>query len=157
MSGSLPATVPVTIRLEQQLDHEPALVFDAYADVDQRAQWGPPPGEIVVFRSHDFRIGGTDHFVRGARPSPRISGTTHYEQIVDNERVAFVERLVDSDDQLLTMSLVTWTIAPSETGTLLAVTDQTTSVFGSRPIEGWKYRYTVMLDRLTQHLANTAG
>ncbi|MDH3680550.1 MAG: SRPBCC domain-containing protein [Acidimicrobiia bacterium] len=152
-----PAIVPVTIQVERNLRQRPELVFDAYADVDQRVRWRASSDEPVVFQSHDFRVGGTDHFVRGLPGSPSCAGTTCYEHIATNERIVFTERFVDSGDQLLAISVVTWTIAPSGTGALLIITDQTTSVVGSGPIEGSRYAYQVMLDRLARHLADRVG
>lgn len=154
MSDPLPTVVPVTIRVDRQLDHVPEVVFDAYADIDQRAQWNARVDEVVVFESHDFQVGGTDHFARSPLNGQSLSGITRYEHIVQNECLVFTERLVNSNDQLLAISLITWLIAPSETGARIDITDQTTSVVGSRPIEGTRYRYEVMLDRLTRHLAD---
>lgn len=151
------AIVPVTVRLERILDHRPALVFDAYADVDQRAQWYVSSDEVVIYESHDFRVAGTDQFRCGHRDDPSFASTVRYEHIVDNRCILFTERLRDSADQLLAISVVTWTMAPSGAGTLLAVTDQTTSVVGSAPIEGSKYGYEVMVDRLAGHLADRGG
>jgi len=157
MSRRLPAIVPVMREFERKFEQSPEVIFDAYADIDQRAQWCRHFDEVVLFDSHDFQVGGTDHFVRRTPEHPKVAGTVRYEHIEDNERIVFTERDVDSHGRLRTISVVTWTFLPSGTGTLLAITDQTTSIVGSRPIEGRAYEYEVMLDRLTQHLSDTVG
>jgi uncharacterized protein YndB with AHSA1/START domain len=155
MLQRLPAVVPVMREFERKLKQSPEIVFDAYADVDHRAQWCCHSDEVVVFDSHDFQVGGTDHFVRRSPDHPKVAGTIRYEHIEDNERIVFTERVVDSHGRLHTISVVTWTFVPSGTGTLLAITDQTTSIVGSRPIEGRSYEYEIMLDRLTRYLSDT--
>lgn len=154
-SDPFPAVVPVAIRLERNLDHRPGLVFDAYADVDQRVRWSSPPDEVVEYTSDEFRVGGTDQYLRNRRDHPSVAGTTCYEQIVDERRIVFTERLLSADGLLLALSLVTWTLAPAGSGALLVITDQTTSVVGSGPIEGCRHCYDETLDRLTRHLAGS--
>ncbi len=148
------AVVRVMISVERDLDCRPELIFDAYADIDQRTRWSVPDDEIVVFESHDFRVGGIDRFIRGPREHPTIAGTIRYEHIVSQECIVFTERLSNPNNELLAVSLITWLIVSSGTSSRLTITDQTTSVAGSRPIEGAQYGYEVMLDRLTHHLAN---
>jgi uncharacterized protein YndB with AHSA1/START domain len=150
------AIVPVSTRVERHLDPPPEEVFGSYADIDQRVRWAAPADETIVYGSDDFRVGGIDHFVRGPRGNPQLAGTTHYEHIVVDRRIAFVERLMDSADRLLSISVVTWDIRPAGTGTLLTITDQTTSVAGSGPIEGARYGYECLLDRLHRHLTSSA-
>ncbi|MGB5759862.1 MAG: SRPBCC domain-containing protein [Acidimicrobiales bacterium] len=157
MGASPMPVVPVTIRVERSLDHRPRMVFDAYADIDQRTQWMAPPDDLISFESHDFRAGASDHFVRPSQGKRSFSGTTRYEHIVDDEHIVFTERLTAANDQLLAISLVSWFLVPSGPGTLLTITDHTASVVGSRPIEGARYRYEVMVDRLARHLAGRVG
>jgi uncharacterized protein YndB with AHSA1/START domain len=146
-------TMHDTICLERRLPHPPAAVFAAYASVEQRLAWSAPSDdEIVVFEADDFRVGGIDQFLCGPRSAPNFVGTTRYEDIVDNERIVFTERLVHGD-QLLAMSLVTWVLTADGTGTILVVTDQVTSLAGQGPIDGSREGYSAILDRLADHLA----
>ncbi|HMR76786.1 MAG TPA: SRPBCC domain-containing protein [Polyangiaceae bacterium] len=141
-----------TIRLERQLAHPPSAVFAAYADVDQRVAWtAPSDDEIVVFEADDFRVGGLDQFRCGPRRAPDFVGTTRYDHIIDNELIVFTERLVHGD-QLLAMSLITWALTPTATGTTLVITDQVTSLAGQGPIDGSRDGYAAILDRLATHL-----
>ncbi len=157
MSTPCHLLVSVTFRVERHLNNPTGVVFDAYADIDQRERWIVPANEALVYESHDFRVGGSDHYLRSRRDAPRYTGTTQYE-LIDNHCIVFTERLVDADDQLLNISVVAWAINEANTGTHLVITDQTASVVGSRPIEGGQHRYEIMLDRLAQQLtAATTG
>ncbi len=144
-----------TLRFERTLAHPPNVVYAAYADVDQRVAWSAPSDdEIVIFESHDFTVGGVDHFICGLKESPNFAGTTRYELIVDGEVIVFSERLVTTDGDLLAMSLVTWAVASDDHGgTLLTITDQVTSAAGDGPIRGSRDGYTAMLDQLEAHLS----
>ena len=156
MTVATDAVMHDTIRLERHLGHPPSAVFAAYANVDQRVVWtAPSDDEIVIFEADDFRIGGLDQFLCGPRDAPDFLGTTRYDHIIDNELIVFTERLVYGD-QLLAMSLVTWALTPSGTGTTLVVTDQVTSLAGQGPIDGSREGYSAILDRLADHLAIAA-
>jgi uncharacterized protein YndB with AHSA1/START domain len=142
-----------TILLERDLPHPAAAVFRAYADIDKRVQWSAPSDdEIVIFESHDFRVGGVDRFLCGHRDDPNFAGTTRYEHI-DDRHIVFTERLVDGHDALLAVSLVTWAITPTGSGCRLVVTDQVVSVAGQGPIDGSRDGYAAILDQLARHLA----
>ncbi len=147
-----------TLRFERTLSHPPNVVFAAYADIDQRVAWSAPSAdEVVIFESHDFVVGGVDHFICGLKDSPEFAGTTRYEHIVDGEVIVFSERLVTTAGDLLAMSLVTWSIAPGEIGTtVLTIIDQVTSVAGDGPVDGSRQGYIAMLDQLEKHLSTLA-
>ncbi len=149
------AIVHDTIRFERTLAQPPHVVFAAYADIEQRVIWSAPSDdEIVIFESHDFAVGGVDHFICGLRESPSFAGTTRYEHIVDGEVIVFSERLITTAGDLLAMSMVTWAVKPDvEGGTVLTITDQVTSTTGDGPIDGSRHGYTAMLDQLDAHLS----
>lgn len=145
-----------TLRFVRHLDHSPKAVFDAYADVNQRTVWSAPSDdEIVIFETHDFSVGGVDRFVCGLEEAPSFVGTTRYEAIVDGEVIVFTERLTNLDDDLLAVSLVTWSVEADGGGSLLTIIDQVTSVAGDGPIDGSRHGYSAMLDQLDAHLART--
>lgn len=142
-----------TLTFERHFPHPPAAVFDAYADIDQRTIWSAPSDdEIVIFESHDFTVGGTDRFLCGLKDAPSFAGTTRYHAIIDGETIVFTEHLTNLDDQLLAVSLVTWTVAPDRDGSTLTITDQVTSVAGDGLIQGSRHGYAAMLDQLERHL-----
>ncbi len=142
-----------TIRFERTLSHPPPAVFAAYAEVDQRVEWtAPTADEVIIFETEDFQVGGVDQFICGTAAAPELAGTTRYEDIVENERIVFTERLVHGDD-LLAMSLVTWTMSATADGCTLVITDQVTSVAGQGPVDGSRAGYDAILDRLVGHLS----
>ena len=149
------ATVHDTLRFERTLAQPPHVVFAAYADIDQRVIWSAPSfDEIVVFESHDFVVGGVDHFICGLKDSPGFAGTTRYEHIVDGEVIVFTERLVTTAGDLVAMSLVTWSVTLDDDGrTVLTIIDQVTSAAGDGPIDGSRHGYAAMLDQLAAHLS----
>ena len=154
MSATPCAVVPVTFRAERQLPHRPAAVFEAFADVDQWARWLVPPDESLVIQSHDFRVGGFDVYLRGRSGRSKEAATNRYEHIDRDERIVFTQRTSDGNGQLLLACLIAWDISANGSGSQLTITDQSTSVAGSRPIEGKRYAYELMLDRLEDHLAH---
>ncbi len=142
-----------TLRFERRFDHPPRVVFDAYADVDQRTVWSAPSDdEIVIFEDHDFSVGGVDRFICGPKASPSFAGVTTYHAIVDGETIVFTERLTNLDDDLSAVSLVTWAVTADGDGSLLTIIDQITSIVGDGPIHGSRHGYNAMLDQLTKHL-----
>ncbi|MEL6893465.1 MAG: SRPBCC domain-containing protein [Actinomycetota bacterium] len=142
-----------TLRFERHFDHPPRVVFDAYADIEQRTIWSAPSDdEVVIFETHDFSVGGVDRFICGLRESPSFAGTTRYHAIVDGETIVFTERLTNLDDDLSAVSLVTWHVTADGDGSLLTIIDQVTSIVGDGPIHGSRHGYTAMLDQLTEHL-----
>ena len=108
--------VAVTVQVQRELGFEPAAVYDAYAEVEQRQRWKPAPGGSLILRSTDFRLGGTDRFERWMRPDTScdraecVTGTIRYEHLVENERIVLSERLVRPTGELLTISVVSWSL-----------------------------------------------
>lgn len=146
-----------TLRFERQLAHPPKAVFDAYADIHQRTVWSAPSDdEVVIFETHDFSVGGVDRFICGLKETPSFLGTTRYEAIIDGEAIVFTERLTNLDDDLLAVSLVTWSVDAKGDGSVLTIVDQVTSVAGDGPIDGSRHGYSAMLDQLDAHLARTS-
>lgn len=143
-----------TLRFERHFDHPPRVVFDAYADIDQRTIWSAPSDdEVVIFETHDFTVGGTDRFICGPKESPSFAGTTRYHAIVDGETIVFTERLTNLDDDLAAVSLVTWAVTADGEGSMLAIVDQVTSIVGDGPIDGSRQGYNAVLDQLAAYLA----
>lgn len=145
-----------TIRLDRTYPYPPARVFEAYADIDQRARWSAPSDdEFVTFSAHDFRVGGLDEFTCGPVEAPEtahFTGVTRYESIVEPAHLVFTERLATASGELLAMSLVTWAVEAAAGGSTLTITDQVTSFAGDGPIEGSRHGYRAMLDQLDRFL-----
>lgn len=157
MTDATTALAHDTIRLERELPHSPARVFAAYADIDERVAWSAPTDdEIVIFESHDFRVGGTDRFICGPREAPTFAGTTRYEHIEPDRLLVFTERLVTTEEVLLAISLASWQFDAMDDGCRLTIIDQVTSVAGDGPIEGSRHGYGAILDQLARHLGSAS-
>ncbi len=142
-----------TLTFERHFPHPPAAVFEAYADIDQRVAWSAPSeDEVVIFESADFTVGGTDRFLCGLKDAPSFAGTTSYHAIIDGETIVFTEHLTNLDDDLMAVSLVTWSVTSDGDGSKLIIVDQVTSVAGRGPIDGSRQGYAAILDQLDRHL-----
>ena len=143
-----------TLRFERYFAHPPGVVFNAYADMDQRTVWSAPSeDEVLIFETHDFTVGGVDRYICGPKDAPNFAGTTRYEAIVDGQAIVWTERRTNLEDDLSAVSVVTWTVSPDGEGSKLTIVDQITSVVGAGPIEGSRHGYGAMLDDLAAFLA----
>lgn len=141
-----------TFVLERDLPFPPEEVFAAYRDPGRRAQWAAPPGDGMEILESGFEPAGTDRFRCGPVGNLHIEGTVVYLDIVDGRRIIFAERVADGG-RPIAMSLVTWLLEPSETGTHLVLLTQVTSLVGDEMVEGSRNGRDISLDNLEQHLS----
>lgn len=153
MTNPAATIVPVTVRARRSLAHRPSEILAAYGDIRRRVRWQADPEEIFVLESHDFRVGGVDHFVYRSRHYPSLNGTVRYERIEDDGLV-YTRSLADEDGRTMAISVVSWSLQPCPAGTEVTIAEHTTSLDGSPPIEGSEYRLKTLLDRLSFHLSN---
>jgi uncharacterized protein YndB with AHSA1/START domain len=142
-----------TLTFERTYRVPPQRVFAAYADVAARARWGTPSDTAaIVYSAADFSVGGQDAYRCGAKDDLRFRGITRYEDIVENQRIVYVES-VSTQGKLLAVSLITWELLPHEQGTRLIVTDQLTALDGSDMSAGTRFGMNAALDNLARELA----
>lgn len=67
----------------------PEIVFNAWADPEQLAQWWGPAGFSNTFHEFDFRPGGTWKFTMHAPNGSDFHNTSVFEEIVKPERIVF--------------------------------------------------------------------
>jgi uncharacterized protein YndB with AHSA1/START domain len=105
-------------------------VFAALADAEERAKWGAP-SETATFTYDvtDFRVGGTDVFVCGAKDNPQFHGVTTYFDIVLDERIVSVET-ISTGGKTLFITLSTIELQAADAGTKITLTVQVTSFVG---------------------------
>jgi uncharacterized protein YndB with AHSA1/START domain len=130
---SAQAIVHDTFVIETSIEAPPADVFAAYADVRAREAWAAPGGDVLVYDNADFRVGGADVFRCGPKADLKFHGSLWYHDIVENERIVYVE-LVRLDDQKLSLGLVTLELLAEKDGTRLLSTTQLTSFVGPQMI-----------------------
>lgn len=87
-----------TFDLERSYPVAPAAAFAAWADPESKRQWFAPTADHYEL---DFRVGG-----REANRSEKLSFTSTYHDIVQDERIVYSSALYDGD-RLTTVSLTT--------------------------------------------------
>lgn len=146
------SAVHETLTFERSYPVPVARVFAAYADVEMRARWGVPSDTAaIVYSASDFRVDGRDEFRCGGKSDLPFLGCVRYEDIVENERIVYVES-VSEGDRLLSVSLVTWELTPDDTSTKLLVTDQLVALDGADMVSGTRMGTNAALDNLAREL-----
>ena len=145
-----------TFVIDKTFDAPPARVFEAYADVRAREQWGAPGGDAIGYSAADFRVGGGDSFLCGPTADLKYAGTVRYEDIVENTRIVFTET-IRADDKTISVSMTTWELLPEGTRTRLIATTQMISFVGSAMVESSRSGTNAALDNLVRWLGRTAA
>lgn len=140
-----------TFVLERDFAVPPSAVFAAYRDPAQRVRWVAPPGHGLELLQSQFEIGGTDRYVCGPGGDLRLQGTLHYLDIADDARIIFAERIAEGE-RPLSMSLVSWTFEPVDTGTHVTVLTQVTSLVGEDMLAGSRGGRSIVLENLAYQL-----
>jgi uncharacterized protein YndB with AHSA1/START domain len=117
-----------TIELERLYGAPPVRVFAAWAEPAQRARWDVPGRWTIVEQTFDFRAGGCEIKRFGPPGDPRLLATTHYIEVIPEERFVYAYRMT-SRDVPVSVSLTTVQLAPMPTirgpeGTRLRLTEQ---------------------------------
>lgn len=117
-----------TIELERLYKAPPARVYAAWAEPAQRARWDVPGRWVIVEQTFDFRAGGCEVKRFGPSGDPRLLATTHYIEVIPEERFVYAYRMT-SRDVPVSVSLTTVQLAPMPTtqgpeGTRLRLTEQ---------------------------------
>src|ERR1700733_11011793 len=121
------ATVHATLIFERMVPANPDQVFAAYAEVNQRMEWGAPSDNTaLIYDQADFREGGEDVFRCGSKSTPDIHGATRYLDIVPNRRIVSTETIT-VEGRRLCASLVTLELNPDGDRTKLKTTIQLAS------------------------------
>jgi uncharacterized protein YndB with AHSA1/START domain len=68
----------------------PEVVFDAFSDPDQLAQWWGPKGFTNTIDEFDFRPGGAWRFVMHGPDGTRYPNVSEFVEMVRPERIIFV-------------------------------------------------------------------
>ena len=112
--------------IEKTIAASPASVFRAYADADHKLDWFVPPGTGREAYSLDFRIGGreTGRFDIADGPGKGLhENATTFLDIIENARIVYAHKM-SWDGRIHSASLATVTLAPTEAGCRLTITEQ---------------------------------
>ena len=133
--------VHATTVVERRFAAAPAVVFEAWADVDKRARWDLPGGddwELVELRQ-DFRIGGRESARFGPKGAATFWSSGEFLDIVDNVRIVSAGTMHDGDRRT-SATMCTVEFVTDGTGTRLVLTDQSAFLQGEAPKDrksGW--------------------
>ena len=142
-----------TISLERSFPETPGRVFAEFADPVARVKWSAPAGDALVYDESDFRVGGRDIFRCGPAGDLKFRAETRYLVIVPDACVVSSETL-ETEGQLLAVSLNTLELEPSSEGATLRLTIQIASLVGEGVVKGYESGNKSALEGLAAHLAN---
>jgi uncharacterized protein YndB with AHSA1/START domain len=145
-----------TFTIERTYAHPQRRVFRAWADADVRARWAVPAGDELEFSATDFRVGGRDVGSCGPIGDLSYALETTYYDIVNNERIVYVEK-VDYEGARLGVSLMTIEFAEAPGGgTRLVLTAQIVGLETTDLLDGSKAGWSEVLDNLEAELNRAA-
>jgi uncharacterized protein YndB with AHSA1/START domain len=147
------ATVHATLIFERMVPANADQVFAAYAEVNQRMEWGTPSDNTaLIYDQADFREGGEDVFRCGSKSNPDIHGATRYLDIVPNRRIVSTETIT-VEGRRLCASLVTLELNPDGDRTKLKTTIQLASFVGQHMVKGHESGTNASLDNLINYFS----
>lgn len=129
---STPAAKHGSFTIERTYHAPPERVFRAFSDAEKKARWfaGPASEWTLLERKHDFRVGGTEilhgRFVTSGIESKFVC---RYHEIIPNERLVYVYDMHVSGSHM-SVSLGTFELTPTKSGTHLKYTEQAVYVDG---------------------------
>jgi len=144
-----------TLTFERLVPAAVHLVFEAFADVTKRMEWGAPSNTAaLIYDASDFREGGVDRFRCGSMNDPRFHGTTHYLRIVPDRCIVSSET-IDCDGERLCASLTFLGLSPQGHATHLLSTTHVVSFVGDEMIKGTKVGNNGSLDSLMRYFSGS--
>ncbi len=141
------------------------LVFKAWTDPAHLIHWWAPQGRTAPFCKVDLRVGGKFHFCMRMPDSVEIWGLGIYREIVEPERIVFVDTFADAKGNIVPPShygmsaghpaetVVTVTFFEHDGKTKLVLRHSVPGSFAER--EGMEQGWSQMLDKLSEELVNT--
>lgn len=152
-----PTTHHGTVVVEQTIDAPIARVYAAFADAKERESWAAP-SDTAVFRyeEHDFRVGGRDVAICGAKTDPRFRVEQLYIDIVPERRVVSTETISETGKQTLAANITTLEFVTDGNRTHVRVTVQVTSFVGPGMIENTKAGNAGSLASMARYLEKGA-
>lgn len=86
------------IIITRHFDAPPELVFAAHASCERLGEWWGPRSWPMAECTIDFRAGGIWHYcLRGPNEGDESWGRADYEEIVEPERIVYVDAFSDAD------------------------------------------------------------
>ncbi len=142
------SVVHATLRIERTYDASRERVFLALTDPAAKAKWFAASKELTTLaREIDVRPGGRE-YVQGRWASGIVSTfDARYLDVVRNERLVYVYELY-LDDRKISVSLTTFELQASGTGTRLVMTEQGAYLDGYDDAGAREHGSNLLLDAL---------
>jgi len=143
--------------IERIFDAPPNLVFKAWTDPKQVAQWWGPKGFTNPVCEMDARPGGAIRIVMRAPDGAEHPITGVFREVVEPQRLVFTSVAVDAADNPIIDGLTTVTFAEHGGKTKLTLHRSVVALNGVAVsmLEGMQSGWTQSLDRLAEHLARS--
>lgn len=141
-----------TFTLEQHYKPDPARVWRAFSDPDEKRDWfTKAPGFTTLDYRLDFRTGGSEYW-RGTAPNgAEITNSTRIAEARPEKRlIQSFEMTIEG--RLLSASVLTIELAPDGTGTRLKLTEQVAHIDGLSTLADRRSGTGGLLRRLGAHL-----
>jgi uncharacterized protein YndB with AHSA1/START domain len=140
-----------TLVITRLLDAPRAMVFAAWVDPDQAAQWWGPKGFTSVSCAMDVRVGGVWRRVMRSPDGTELTARGVYREIAAPERLVFTYAWERNPEQTGHETLVTLTFAERGDKTELTLRQAVFETVAARDDhrDGW----SGCLERLAEHLA----
>jgi uncharacterized protein YndB with AHSA1/START domain len=145
------STEHATFVIERTYPAEPARVFRAFADVEEKAKWFGP-AELGSDRIDlDFRVGGGERFEADGPDGARYRYRALYQDIVEGERIVYTYEMHRNDERI-SVSVSTIELRPAPNGTELAYTEQGVYLDGHDGPGPREHGTRIGLERITETL-----
>ncbi|WP_028478586.1 SRPBCC domain-containing protein [Nocardia sp. CNY236] len=148
---STPTLTHSTVEVARSYPASPDKIFAAYADVERRASWTAPDGHEVVYVTSSFDVDGVDDFQCGPVGRAELTGRVRYLDIKEGVRIVYSET-ISLGSEPLAISLVSWSLDPSDIGTEVTVISQICSFVGDDMIAGTREGLSMALGNLANAL-----
>jgi uncharacterized protein YndB with AHSA1/START domain len=145
--------------LTRTFDAPRELVFAAYSSCEHLRHWWGPRTWPMVECTMDFRVGGVWHYcLRGPNEGDESWGRAVFDEIVEPERIAYIDSFADADGNVnegmpQTRSRVEFADAGGKTRLTLRASYPSPAALKQVLDMGMVAGMTETLDRLDEHLA----
>ncbi|MBA3594863.1 MAG: SRPBCC domain-containing protein [Pseudomonadota bacterium] len=143
-----------TLVFEREIPSAVSEVFDAFASAKIRSEWGAPSDTaVIIYDTENFSEGGFDRYRCGSKQNPNIHGTTHYLEIIKNNRIVSTETIV-MEGKRLCASLTTLELEQTGKTTRLLSTTQVASFVGDSMIKGHEDGHNSSFTNLVRYFSD---
>jgi len=152
-SGS---TQHATFVIERSYEAQPARVWRAWADPEQKRRWFGPRELARPDYELDFRVGGGERMTVHTPDGTPYTFDARYQDIVEGERFVHTYSMYRGE-QRISVSVATVELEPDGAGTKLTLTEQGVFLDGLDTAEEREHGTRELLDALETALAGVDG